>query len=198
MSTTWNSSSSTYAETYINGKIKKFREGLIAWSRGTFKRADRWILFLKNEIQRLQNRKSSPDVINCLNSHKKELYELWKQEELYWKVRSRVTWLNHGDKNSKFFHSSTIQRRMTNRISRIKDEDGNWVTGNEDIQGCFVEFFKSLFSSGASKDRNMQTGIIPNLVSQSIKNYLLSLVSDIEVKKATFEMGHIKPLTQMG
>ncbi|KAH0969686.1 hypothetical protein GBA52_028478 [Prunus armeniaca] len=41
-----------------------------------------------------------------------DLEKLWKAEELYWCQRSRVNWLSAGDKNTRFFHLSTIQRRQ--------------------------------------------------------------------------------------
>ena len=36
---------------------------------------------------------------------------MWKQEELYWKQRAHVIWLQNGDRKTKFFHIIAIQRR---------------------------------------------------------------------------------------
>ncbi|KAG2277884.1 hypothetical protein Bca52824_060439 [Brassica carinata] len=42
------------------------------------------------------------------------LYEAFRDEELYWKQKSRATWLREGDQNTKFFHATTKQRRARN------------------------------------------------------------------------------------
>lgn len=57
----------------------------------------------------------------------KEKKDLWEQEELFWKARSRLQWLKGGDKNSKYFHATTIQRRARNRVSQLRDGNGVWV-----------------------------------------------------------------------
>lgn len=46
-------------------------------------------------------------------------------EEMFWHQKNRVIWLEAGDKNTKFFHASTKQRRARNRIIGILDEGGN-------------------------------------------------------------------------
>lgn len=128
-------------------------------------------------------------MLTRLSSHKKKLDELWKQEEMFWKARSRIKWLNHGDRNSKFFHSSTLQRRMTNKIGRIKDDNGEWVVEDAKILNCFVDFYKNLFFSGADPDRHMHTDVIPSLVNDDMNATLLSQVTESEVERATFDMG---------
>ena len=35
------------------------------------------------------------------------------QEYLYWRLKSRIMWLNYGDANTKYFHIKTIQRVVT-------------------------------------------------------------------------------------
>lgn len=39
---------------------------------------------------------------------------------MFWRQRSRLVWLKEGDKNSRFFHLSTMKHRAANRISGIK------------------------------------------------------------------------------
>lgn len=38
-----------------------------------------------------------------------------------------------GDRNYKFFHATTIQRRDGNRLHRLMDNDGNWVEKQSNI-----------------------------------------------------------------
>lgn len=185
----WNMPMSNTGSAGFVEKIEKVRNGLQSWSRRTFRRADKRIAHLRNEISRLQNARHSPEVVQSLSTYKREIDDLWKHEELFWKVRSRVKWRNHGDRNSRFFHTSTIQRRMSNRIGRIKDDSGEWIENDDDILNCFVDFYKNLFSSRAVPDRQMFLDVIPNLVTERMNEILLSPVSEAEVECATFGMG---------
>ena len=55
----------------------------------------------------------------------KKLDELLRRQEIYWAQISRIQWLKHGDRNTKFFHSKASQRRRRNYIQRLKDNDNN-------------------------------------------------------------------------
>ena len=54
-----------------------------------------------------------------------EYLDVLQQEEEFWSVKSRYTWLIQGDRNTAFFHSSTLVRRKLNRILSLKDNMGN-------------------------------------------------------------------------
>ena len=53
-----------------------------------------------------------------------ELEEWQTREKIRLKQKSRELWLKEGDRNSKFFHASTLIRRRRNNISEIKLENG--------------------------------------------------------------------------
>ncbi|KAJ6901054.1 hypothetical protein NC652_026984 [Populus alba x Populus x berolinensis] len=48
--------------------------------------------------------------------------QLCKDEEAYFKQRSRIQWLQLGDKNTAFFHKSLLHRQTRNRIHMLQDE----------------------------------------------------------------------------
>ncbi|KAH1073089.1 hypothetical protein J1N35_025417, partial [Gossypium stocksii] len=46
-----------------------------------------------------------------------------KKEGIYWAQRAKKIWLSLGDRNTRFFYQSTIQRRNRNKILRIKVDE---------------------------------------------------------------------------
>ncbi|XP_075486421.1 uncharacterized protein LOC142526031 [Primulina tabacum] len=58
----------------------------------------------------------------------REVEKLAHKEELYWRQRSRVSWLAHGDRNSKFFHARAFSRRAKNHIRGLVSSHGDWCT----------------------------------------------------------------------
>ncbi|XP_074297889.1 uncharacterized protein LOC141628680 [Silene latifolia] len=63
-----------------------------------------------------------------------EVAELSRQEELYWRQRSRALWLKDGDRNTKFFHTCASERKRKNYIGKLIDDNG--VERNEDEASC--------------------------------------------------------------
>ena len=82
----------------------------------------------------------------------KDLEEVWLREEKYWFQRSRIKWLADRDKNSKFFHQITVQRRRMNKILCIKDENGRWIEEESEIQENLKNFDTCLFKTVEVKD----------------------------------------------
>lgn len=73
-----------------------------------------------------------------------QLDELWTREEIFWHQLSRVKWLKSGDKNTRFFHLSTIQRRQRKKIQMVKSLDGDWLKGDAEISKGFNAYFNHL------------------------------------------------------
>jgi hypothetical protein len=63
-----------------------------------------------------------------------KLEERKAQEEILWRQKSRIQWLKEGDRNTKFFHRSTIQRRHANRITQLITENGQTLHSHEDLE----------------------------------------------------------------
>ncbi|KAL9673267.1 hypothetical protein QQ045_029521 [Rhodiola kirilowii] len=56
-----------------------------------------------------------------------------------------VEWLKEGDANTRFFHERASERKRINTITRIKGENGSWVTDEEEICRRAMLFFEDLF-----------------------------------------------------
>ena len=94
-----------------------------------------------------------------------------------------------GDRNSKFFHASTIQRRDRNRIQRLKDSNGEWVEGQEDVTRMILAHFQEVYSSAPIQNIEDCVAVIPKLVTDDMNNELSKPISDSEIKKAVFSLG---------
>ena len=79
----------------------------------------------------------------------KEVSIVLKAEEMFWRQKSRVLWLREGDRNSKYFHALTKQRRARNMIT---DENGNMVEHEEGLVAIATSYFRQIFESSNPED----------------------------------------------
>ncbi|KAF7844151.1 reverse transcriptase [Senna tora] len=99
----------------------------------------------------------------------KKIAELRKQEEQFWESRSRVKWLRSGDKNTRFFHATTMQRRSVNRIARIKLSNGDWEIDEDRI----MEASSNLFTSSNPHDPSPLLVGFPVKISEDMNSLLV-------------------------
>ena len=122
----------------------------------------------------------------------KRLDDLLTKQEIYWHQQSKVSWLKHGDKNAKFFHSKASQQRRSNFIKGIRDQHQNWVEGIDDIARVATNHFESIFSSSGCDQMDECLNTVPHKVTLDILEVLSSEYSVEEVKTALFHMGPTK------
>ena len=148
-------------------------------------------------IQELQFRidaatRQIPFNPQLLKDLRKELNHEYYQEEQFWSQKSRVTWFNEGDKNTKFFHATTKNRRAQNRIQKLIDDDGNeWLTDAQ-LGKVAEAYFRKLF---ASEDIGYQVKELDELspvVTTQMNVALLEHVTLDEVKRAVFDINPTK------
>ena len=63
-----------------------------------------------------------------VNVLRHELNVMIEKEEIFWHQRSRVAWLKEGDRNTKFYHACASQRKRTNTILGLRDDQGEWYS----------------------------------------------------------------------
>ncbi|XP_050374562.1 uncharacterized protein LOC126792117 [Argentina anserina] len=140
------------------------------------------------------------NIINMMENSLKQcevnakLNDLWIKDEKFWHQRSRVKWLTTGDSNSRFFHLTTLQCRQRNRILRIQNFDGAWLTGETMIRKEFEDHFQKLFTSSGPRNWGNSLSGIRSGISVEINAILLALVTLEEVKCAIDQLGALKAL----
>ncbi|KAL7198296.1 hypothetical protein ACSBR2_020739 [Camellia fascicularis] len=55
-----------------------------------------------------------------------------------------------GDRNTKFFHISTLNKRRKLKINMIKDAAGNWLSNPVTIRNHILQYFNDLFQHEAT------------------------------------------------
>jgi hypothetical protein len=154
---------------------------------------------IKTTQKRLQILKSDiPNKATITQIHNLEdkLDGLLQKEEQWWYQRAKINWLQHGDKNSKFFHFKATQRQRKNKINFITDPLGNNQTQNKNIQEVFQNYFSDLFSS--SNPTNMQETM--QVVANRVHPQMTILARSLPLLKYHMQpinLRAMQPLAQM-
>ncbi|CAL1384096.1 unnamed protein product [Linum trigynum] len=121
-----------------------------------------------------------------------ELEAIWKDEELFWSQRSRVSWLKEGDKNTNFFHTSTVHRKQRNKIASLKDDQGNIIIQQEEIADHVSNHFQSHFTKSTPAPDTCILEDFPKLVTDEMNFDLCKPPTEEEIKSAVFDLGQNK------
>lgn len=124
-------------------KMKTLRRRLKTWYKGKGKNSKKMIDQLKEEIRAAY--KSKEFATKAVKQKERELRDVHKEEEAYWKAKSKIQWLREGDKNTKFFRAQTLKRRRFNQIWGIKDSHGVWHKNENEICDTATAYFVELF-----------------------------------------------------
>ncbi|CAN1128818.1 Putative ribonuclease H protein At1g65750, partial [Linum perenne] len=115
---------------------------------------------LTEELKKAEARSSSfPSSSNLAEERaiRSKLETVLWQEDALWIQKSRSKWISDGDKNTSYFHLSTLRIRAFNRISRLKDSEGCWITGQPELLSLAINYFKLIY---CSRDRWVDSGVV--------------------------------------
>ncbi|MCI24354.1 hypothetical protein A2U01_0045537, partial [Trifolium medium] len=114
---------------------------------------------------------------------------------MWWAQRSRALWLQHGDKNTKFFHAKANIRRNKNKIESIKDPSGVVCHEDDQIERILINHFKELFTSQVSTNVQETVNVVKNKINPNMYQMLSDEYTSLEVMQAIKDM---KPLAAPG
>ncbi|KAH1096848.1 hypothetical protein J1N35_013769 [Gossypium stocksii] len=162
--------------------LSKFTQKLKEWNKKVYGNI---FNCKKDLIRRNANTQRKSDYFGSyyLNQEdlglRQELENVLQHEKLFWKQKAMCDWLKFGDRNTKYFHSRTMQSRNNNCISAIRDSDGIWIYDLESIEEEANNFFQRLYREAPNP-----LGTLPvNRFPSSTLWILISLGNQSQMKK---------------
>jgi hypothetical protein len=176
----------TRGETH--NKLQMVMDNLANWGKTTYGSIPKDIKTAQTTLLELKSQIPSREIINQIQQVEAKLDGLLLKEEQWWAQRARTSWLQHGDKNSKFFHFKASQRHRKNKINFIHNPDGTVSTQNKDIQEVFQQYFTTLFTSTNPTNMQDTINVVANRVTLQMKEYLNQEFTAAEVSYATHQL----------
>jgi hypothetical protein len=126
--------------------------------------------------------------MQTIKAKEKELDDLFQNEEIWWRQRSRAMWLKHGDKHTAYSHQKANQRRRKNRIECLEDEQGVQQFEPSKIEDILLNHFKQLFESQDTYHISDTVDVVRGRIIQDMFNMLSEKYTSDEVLQAIEDM----------
>nr|XP_027083663.1 uncharacterized protein LOC113705962 [Coffea arabica] len=172
-------------------KLKRLRGSIREWSRRVFGDIFQTVRQKEEEVRLAEVRVESDDSDAArvhLHLAKGQLRAAMRVEELFWKQKARVRWLQEGDRNTKFFHSVVKNRRVRSVIHRIRNGQGEWVESDDGIGAEAIRYFEGLFTDQRPASSSDLLQHIPAILTDEENDLLEQFPSEVEIRNAVFTM----------
>lgn len=173
-------------------RLKHTKIALKKWNHLTFGNIHDQTKKLKTTITTLLASPQNTTTIDAENAAQRDLDELTKREETFWKEKAKTRWIEEGNTNSHCFHLTTVIHRRNNVIHRIHSIDNTWVTDRNIIGSKFIAYFSYLFTSSCPSCPSNLQGLIQPMINEDQNRILCVVLEMEEIRRAVFSMGHYK------
>ncbi|GLT50394.1 hypothetical protein SLA2020_238810 [Shorea laevis] len=166
----------------------------ISWGKSVFGNIFRKKRLLKARISGIQNspRYQASTLLQSLEDNLLEDYQkVLHEEELLWFQKSRVDWIASGDRNTSFYHTSTMVKRNRNKIGALKIGD-EWHVDPVVLKSHVKDFFEELFTAKETVPLLEDLSTYQPILSDEAHSSLLQPATLEEVRTALFSMKGLK------
>ncbi|XP_013589191.1 PREDICTED: uncharacterized protein LOC106297509 [Brassica oleracea var. oleracea] len=170
----------------IMDRLSGCRKELSRWKRSSE-------LNSKTRIQRL-NQKLEKEIAKTRPSARSmrrlrvQLAQAHRDEERYWRQRSREQWLREGDMNTAYFHNVVKGRKIRNNILLLKDDQGTKFFSEGAKGDIAVGYFRDLFMSSNPADLESLFEGFQSKVTADMNETLTKEFTPEEIKRAAFSI----------
>ncbi|KAL9682343.1 hypothetical protein QQ045_014139 [Rhodiola kirilowii] len=163
---------------------------LNGWNWSTFGNVRKKLERLKGRLQHVSLPRTKERVEEEAQISN-DIDEWLEREKLFWRQRSRAEWLIGGDRNTSFFHAKASHRRRRNLIRELRNPAGEVCVNKSDIHDIITNYFSALFSSQvliSEEEWEQALHIVPKVVTDEMNEMLSAPFTEVEVKRALFQM----------
>jgi ribonuclease HI len=175
----------------VDKKLKECQGGLINWQRTHGRKVGLHIKQLSEQLLNAQTCDEGMDSAH-IKKLKAELTKLQEEDDLHWRQRAKVEWMKWGDRNTRFFHACTVQKKKANFFNCITDERGNTWETQDQIGKAFGRYFEDLFTTTGARDMSYVLEAVMPKVSTAMNEMLLKEFTVDEVGTALSQMAPLK------
>jgi hypothetical protein len=169
----------------LAGRLHKIHSDLHHWDRSVLQRNRKRIRAAQRELEQVSVSDLIADNVKKHEEIAKEIEKLLEQEELHWAQRSRINWLQHGDKNTSYFQNFANARKQKNKIKKLKNSDGAWIQGTAYLNPMISDYFSGLFATEVyDTDPEVLNKVVPR-VTREMNDRLRRPFEAAEVKKGS-------------
>ncbi|XP_010430894.1 PREDICTED: uncharacterized protein LOC104715153 [Camelina sativa] len=162
-------------------KVVNCRQSISRWQKTQVPvRRDAIDLITRQLTEAQADDATSPETITDLTN---QLREAYRDEEIYWYQKSQNRWMRVGNRNSKYFHAQTKQRRAQNRIVGLFDKNNVWSTDDEAICNTTVSYFQDLFSTIGPANCDEILGEIARVITDADNAFLTGPATEKELER---------------
>ncbi|XP_024199454.1 uncharacterized protein LOC112202681 [Rosa chinensis] len=187
---TWNNCSGD-----LQVKTTTLAHSLSIWNKevfGNIFKQKRILLARICGIQRSLGRQNIPFLLNLEKDLISQYEQIRDAEALFWRQKSRDKWLCEGDRNTKFFHLTTMIRRRRNKIDGLFDASGVWTDNPAAMKQIAADFFKNLFTVVVDHELRFHIPwLFPDIDTNNFQR-MNRPISDQDVHDALFRIGRLK------
>lgn len=188
----WNSNSSRDIHPFyaLQKKLKDLKVALRIWNRevfGDLNQAKKEVTALVAEREICFDENPTQDNRILLQQANARMFSILEREEIFWYQKSRINWMNYGDRNTSFFHQYAKVRRQQNFVRRLL-LNGNWVEDQESLHDGAIQYFQNLLTSEVNSLDPDLISVIPQMITADQNDSLCVIPQSAEVKEAVFSL----------
>jgi hypothetical protein len=145
---------------------------------------------LEDHQLEMEGQETTQEILENEDHLQRTWHQACREEERYWKHKSRSLWLKAGDKNTSYFHKQVEARKQFKTIIEIHVQD-QVISYFEGIKMATVEAFESLYKETQTTllDSNAYPlSLVSIAIQEDANNKLLVEVNLQEIKEALNQM----------